>query len=377
MTDGTTTWSYTYDANGMRTSRSNGSKTYNYVYNGSQLTQMTVGNDTLYFTYGILGPNTVTWNGTTYYYALNAQGDVTGIFNREGQQVVLYNWDNAWGYNPIPEGPLASTLGALNPLRYRGYVYDAETGYYYLQSRYYDPEIGRFINADAFVATGQGFVGNNMFAYCNNNPVNLLDPTGTACCAIFGDTKLLHLNMQVYFSGGGGSNARGGVSTRGHHITTKEYLDTSDPEVVFRNLEEYGMAYYNGVPVLQMNFGDGGGLSLGIILLDDDYQYNEHGINTLNHEYGHRRHMDDIGVANYLVTTAIPSFLGATLKTLKVLDVHYYSLPWEYVADFYGGVNRPGYEAWANQAGARFLLYTLTVSSIADAITDIFTGGIR
>ena len=127
MTDGTTTWSYTYDANGMRTSRSNGSKTYNYVYNGSQLTQMTVGNDTLYFTYGILGPNTVTWNGTTYYYALNAQGDVTGIFNREGQQVVLYNWDNAWGYNPIPEGSMANTLGTLNPLRYRSYVYDTET----------------------------------------------------------------------------------------------------------------------------------------------------------------------------------------------------------------------------------------------------------
>jgi len=180
MTDGSTTWNYTYDANGMRTQRSNGTKTYSYVYNGSQLTQMTVGNDTLYFTYGILGPNTVTWNGTTYYYALNAQGDVTGIFNREGQQVVLYNWDNAWGYNPIPEGSMANTLGTLNPLRYRGYVYDAETGYYYLQSRYYDPKIGRFINADALVTTGQGLLGNNMFAYCGNNPVIFLDDQGTS-----------------------------------------------------------------------------------------------------------------------------------------------------------------------------------------------------
>ena len=109
MTDGTTTWSYTYDANGMRTSRTNGTKTYNYVYNGSQLTQMTVGNDTLFFTYGALGPNSVTWNGTTYYYSLNAQGDVVGIFDDDGKCLVSYNWDNAWDYNPVPEGRLAGT----------------------------------------------------------------------------------------------------------------------------------------------------------------------------------------------------------------------------------------------------------------------------
>ena len=178
MTDGDTTWSYTYDANGMRTSRTNGTTTYNYVYNGSQLTQMTVGNDTLYFTYGLLGPTTVTWNGTTYYYALNIQGDVVGIFNEEGNPVVTYAWDTGWGYNPIPEGVMASTLGELNPLRYRSYVYDSETGYYYLQSRYYDPEIGRFINADAFASTAQGLTGNNMFAYCGNNPVVRKDSTG-------------------------------------------------------------------------------------------------------------------------------------------------------------------------------------------------------
>ena len=128
MTDGETTWSYTYDANGMRTSRSDGIKTYNYVYNGSQLVQMTVGNDTLYFTYGVMGPTTVTWNGETYHYAVNGQGDVTGIFDESGTMVVFYNWDNAWGYHPDPEGSLASTLGTLNPLQYRGYVYDTETG---------------------------------------------------------------------------------------------------------------------------------------------------------------------------------------------------------------------------------------------------------
>ena len=70
-------------------------------------------------------------------------------------------------------------LGFYNPLRYRGYVYDNETGLYYLQSRYYDPEICRFLNADALVSTGQGLLGNNMFAYCLNNPVMLVDSLGS------------------------------------------------------------------------------------------------------------------------------------------------------------------------------------------------------
>ncbi len=69
-------------------------------------------------------------------------------------------------------------IGALNPLRYRGYYYDTDTQLYYLQSRYYDPEVSRFINADAYASTGQGIVGYNMFAYCNNNPICWKDPTG-------------------------------------------------------------------------------------------------------------------------------------------------------------------------------------------------------
>ena len=178
MTNGSVTWNYTYDANGMRTSRSNGSIAYNYVYNGDQLVQMTKGSDTLYFTYGAIGPTTVTWNGTTYYYAVNAQGDVMGIFDGSGNCVVTYNWDNAWGYNPEPEGTMADTLGTLNPLRYRSYVYDEETELYYLQSRYYNPEICRFINADNYPTTGQGLTGSNMFAYCGNNPVDRKDDGG-------------------------------------------------------------------------------------------------------------------------------------------------------------------------------------------------------
>ena len=80
---------------------------------------------------------------------------------------------------------MASTLGAHNPLRYRGYVYETETTLYYLQSRYYDPDLGRFLNADAFASTGQGILGNNMFAYCGNNPVSRKDTNGEAFETVF------------------------------------------------------------------------------------------------------------------------------------------------------------------------------------------------
>ena len=85
---------------------------------------------------------------------------------------------SAWGQILSVTGSAASFLGQWNPLRYRGYVCDSETGYYYLQSRYYDPANGRFLNADVYFSTGQGFLVNNMFVYCNNEPVNDGDPEG-------------------------------------------------------------------------------------------------------------------------------------------------------------------------------------------------------
>ena len=109
----------------------------------------------------------------TYYYVLNLQGDVVGLVDENGVYVAQYTY-NAWGEILDISGDMA----AINPLRYRGYYYDTETGFYYLQSRYYDPVNHRFINADNLASTAQGFLGYNMFAYCLNNPVNLFDSTG-------------------------------------------------------------------------------------------------------------------------------------------------------------------------------------------------------
>lgn len=90
-----------------------------------------------------------------------------------GSTAASYVYD-AWG-NVISS---SGTMASINPIRYRGYYYDTETGLYYLGSRYYDPAVKRFVNADRYASTGQGFVGYNMFAYCLNNPVCYYDSAG-------------------------------------------------------------------------------------------------------------------------------------------------------------------------------------------------------
>ena len=110
----------------------------------------------------------------TYYYILNLQGDVVQIIDEGGVLQAEYVY-SPWGEIISAEGDLAE----VNPLRYRGYYYDSETGFYYLQSRYYDPENHRFINADSYASTDSSdAIACNMFAYCGNNPVLNLDPTG-------------------------------------------------------------------------------------------------------------------------------------------------------------------------------------------------------
>ncbi len=179
MTNGSTTWNYTYNSDGLRTSRTNGTTAYSYVYNGSTLSQMTVDGNTLTFSYDSNGlPMAVTYNGTEYYYITNIQGDVIGILDSSGATVVTYTYD-AWGNHLSTTGSLSSTLGTHNPLRYRGYIFDVETAIYYVQTRYYCSDIGRWLNADSLVSNaGTSFHGYNLFAYCFNNPVNLEDTTG-------------------------------------------------------------------------------------------------------------------------------------------------------------------------------------------------------
>jgi RHS repeat-associated core domain len=155
-----------------------GSTVTKYHLIGDKVTCETNGTDTIYYTYDSTGKLvSMNLNGTEYYYISNGQGDITGLFDNSGSQVVSYTYDT-WGKLISITGALANTVGVKNPYRYRGYRYDTETGLYYLQSRYYSPEWGRFIIMDSLGGRLGDLLSHNVFAYCKNNCVNAEDPNG-------------------------------------------------------------------------------------------------------------------------------------------------------------------------------------------------------
>ena len=170
-----------YDSNGMRMQKSvDGVKTNYYYDSNNNLFALTKGSDTLFFYYDNSGEvMSVSCNGTMYYYIKDLQGDITEIVDKDGKAVAEYAYD-AWG-NMLTEDNGTLTVGKLNPFRYRSYVYDEETGLYYLQSRYYDTLTGRFLNADVYCDTESGTpLSTNMFAYCENNAINNVDYSGNS-----------------------------------------------------------------------------------------------------------------------------------------------------------------------------------------------------
>ena len=145
-----------------------------YFTNGSTILAEKTGSNVIWYIYDsegdILG---LVYNGTPYYYLKNAQGDVVSIVDASMNVVGSYTYD-AWGKVISASGSMAN----VNPIRYRSYYYDTETNLYYLQSRYYDPETGRFLNADGLLGANQDLLSYNLYAYCSNNPINCADPTG-------------------------------------------------------------------------------------------------------------------------------------------------------------------------------------------------------
>ena len=174
---------FAYDSDGKRVRKTSGNTETKYYYNGSTLSGLvrtTTGSTgttktTVQFVYDAEGkPFLLRLNGKTdYFYLYNGLGDVVGLIDSSNKVVVRYQY-NSWGKVTSSEDTSGVSLATLNPFRYRKYVYDPETGLYCLGSRYYDPEVGRFVNADdpgTIFAKPQELYNKNLYAYCDNNPV--------------------------------------------------------------------------------------------------------------------------------------------------------------------------------------------------------------
>ena len=170
--------SYQYNASGIRTEKTVNGVTTEYYLDGSSIVAEKRDTDVIWYLYDGMGLAGFELNGTSYYYVYNGQGDVIGILDSSGNRVVTYTYDS-WGSPLSVTGSRASTVGQKNPIRYRGYYYDTETGLYLTGTRYYDPVVGRWISGDSEMSgVGGELLGYNLFAYCFNNPVNMNDPSG-------------------------------------------------------------------------------------------------------------------------------------------------------------------------------------------------------
>lgn len=217
------------------------------------------------------------------------------------------------------------------------YIYDTETTLYYLQSRYYDPELGRFLNADAFASTGQGILGNNMFAYCSNNPVVCADTGGTIPSGI--------INPNAMARNGGSSLRPISDKERKEQELQKQarYLFNTNEEAVL-NAEHH--AFYKGI--LYLKVPGYSAFSFGMVFFGDKIDDKD----LVRHEYGHTQQLTGVGVKDYMNYVVLPSVTCFWLTDFKVIPRNmYYNLPWEYIANRYGDV--PGYYSADYDTAAR------------------------
>ena len=169
---------YTYNANGIRTGKTVNGVLHTYVLDGTKVLREVWGNNTLIPLYDnedtVCG---IIYNDEPFYFLKNLQGDVIAVTDSDGVTSAKYSYD-AWGVCTTVSDTTACGIAGINPYRYRSYYFDTEIGMYYLQSRYYDPVVGRFINVDDANLVNDIYTTHNLFSYCNSDAVNKVDYTG-------------------------------------------------------------------------------------------------------------------------------------------------------------------------------------------------------
>ena len=276
---------FKYNGRGRRTNKN--SIAFTYDSRGNLIKQ----SNGLEFYYDIDGIAACKYNGTMYYYMTDAQGNVIGIVDRNGNVVVQY-WYDAWGNHKVvsSNGTVITSsahIGNVNPFRYRGYYYDTETGLYFLQTRYYDPEVGRFLNRDSVqYADPQTFGGLDLYAYCLNNPVEYVDPDGTFILSVFliclsvgaiaggvaggvtaaqnGSDILQGIFTGVLLGGAvgaiaglGGAYLMGGMSSIASKLISDAVASIASGTNCFGSWEDYSIAFIFGGLIKGANLGNG------------------------------------------------------------------------------------------------------------------------
>ena len=333
---------------GIRQTKTVNGVEHKYVTLDGKVIRETYGNVTVDYFYDNDGSPLkieVKDNGTTYtgYYVLNQQGDVIGIIDAQGNVLVKYFY-NAWGLeveeeliNRSAEHPLKQ----YNALKYRGYYYDADLGLYYLNNRFYDAVICRFINADDSISGISGhLIGYNMFAYCFNNPINMNDEDGNWPSWM---KKAYNAAKRVVIKAVKKvkkvvNKIRSVTKKIRSDINNYDKNNTSEEKV----LESNYFSSYKGKLVIRTNGTRSG--SFGVLFIRRDGS----GVNEVKHEYGHTKQLEQLGGMTYLLGIGIPSFLN-----LGTGD--YYNKPWEVTADIYGGVSRAEHTEEGIDAGWTYL----------------------
>ena len=179
---------YTYDGSGIRTSKTVNGVIHNYTFDSTMILSESYGSNIILFIYDESGsPMGIAYRNTSYeqdvfdkyIFTKNLQGDIIGIYSEDGTCVAEYSYD-AWGNHTVTNHT-TDNIGDINPFRYRGYYFDVESNFYFLNTRYYDPQIKRFISSDVtgtLTDTPMSLTDKNLYAYCDNNPVMRVDNGG-------------------------------------------------------------------------------------------------------------------------------------------------------------------------------------------------------
>ena len=361
---------FMYNADGIRTNKIVDGVNHVYTLNGTQIVSEAWGTNLLIYLYDESGApigmqyrtNSYAANVfDTFYFEMNLQGDIVAVYNADCDKIGSYNYD-AWGNFTVTvestNTPRENRMvWIFNPFRYRGYYYDADTGLYYLQSRYYNPQWGRFLNADGYVNANGDLIGFNMYAYCSNNSVMYVDYTGHSWKEFWDDLNTVAGLLNLF------NNIRG-ASIEVAVISAVIRGKGGDLIDDFKNgalnpfnqdesiaLDAKVLGFYKGETVIRHSIP---GLSswqiIGVIYLNTDVKNNQDGYDTINHEWGHGVQERIMGTANYAITIALPSMINCQFGRYQNYqntidrDRIYYSKVWERTADLFGGVQGRVYD---------------------------------